>query len=82
MNKLKHKNTVDHMPLTFGKYKGKTPYSLLDSNPSYLIWMYENITIPPCTKELYSIAQERKADDEFMNEITAEYHATNYGDRE
>lgn len=86
------KNAIDHIPLTFGKHKGKTPHNILDSNPSYLIWMYENISPPPCTKELYATAQlaviKRKSaeeeieDNESMNEISAEYHATNYGDRD
>jgi uncharacterized protein (DUF3820 family) len=43
---------IDQLPLTFGKYKGKTPDEVGDIDPSYVVWMYENVKPTPCTKEL------------------------------
>jgi uncharacterized protein (DUF3820 family) len=28
--------------MTFGKYKGKSIAEILDVNPSYIIWLYDN----------------------------------------
>lgn len=49
----KIKPTIDNSPVTFGKYRGKTPNQILFENPSYIKWMYLNFKSPPCTKELY-----------------------------
>ncbi len=32
-------NDIDFTPLTFGKYKGKTPREIYDYDPGYLVWM-------------------------------------------
>ena len=42
----------DHTPLTFGKYKGKTPEEIAEYDPSYVVWMYDNVSGPPCSKVL------------------------------
>ena len=34
---------LDHTPLTFGKYKGKTPSEIAEVNESYIRWMFETI---------------------------------------
>jgi hypothetical protein len=44
--------TKDKTPLTFGKYKGKTPDEIGDYDPSYVVWMYANVKPAPCSKEL------------------------------
>ena len=31
----------DDLPLTFGKYKGKTPNQIAEVDPSYIVWMVE-----------------------------------------
>ena len=34
---------TDIMPLDFGSHRGKTPRQLLDSDPSYVVWLHETI---------------------------------------
>jgi len=49
-----HKDAgIDSEPLRFGKYPGKTPDEIADEDPSYIIWMFESIKNPPCSKFLY-----------------------------
>lgn len=38
---------LDHTPLTFGKYKGKTPDEVSKIDCSWMIWAYENVTNRP-----------------------------------
>lgn len=38
---------LDHTPLTFGKYKGKTPDEVSKVDCSWLIWAFENVTNRP-----------------------------------
>ena len=46
---------LDHTKLTFGKYKDrKTPSEVAEIEPSYIVWMYENVNDKPtCSKALY-----------------------------
>ena len=45
---------LDHTPLTFGKYKGKTPSDVAEKDPSYITWMYENVKNKnTCSARLY-----------------------------
>ena len=37
---------LDHTPLTFGKYKGQTPDEISEHDPSYIVWLYNNISPP------------------------------------
>jgi hypothetical protein len=62
--------TKDETPITFGKYKGKTPDEIGDYDPSYVVWMYANVKPVPCSKELAKTCEqdireyeEDKADD-------------------
>lgn len=32
---------LDHMPLTFGKYKDQTPSSIAEEDPGYIVWLYD-----------------------------------------
>lgn len=44
---------LDHTPLTFGKYKGKTPDQVSNYDPNYLVWLYDTVTDKPtCSKLL------------------------------
>lgn len=53
-----HDERLDHTPLTFGKYKGKTPSQIADINPSYIVWLWENVEGPKhCSKLLYNDCQ-------------------------
>jgi len=59
---------VDDMELGFGKYKGYTPSDLLDIDPSYIVWMYENVQPIRCSRELYMDACSEVEDQQ------SEYH--------
>lgn len=46
---------LDHSPLTFGKYKGKTPDQVSSIDSGWLVWAYENVTNKTvCSKLLYN----------------------------
>lgn len=47
---MKH---LDETPLTFGKYKGKTPDEISDLDPSYIVWMYDTIKPHLCSEAMY-----------------------------
>ena len=32
---------VDEMPLMFGKYKGRTPNDIVETDPAYIVWLWE-----------------------------------------
>ena len=36
-------DTLDHTPLTFGKYQGRTPDHVAEEDPAYIVWMYDNL---------------------------------------
>lgn len=44
---------IDSRPLTFGKHKGSTPEEIAQDDPSYIVWLYENIDPSPVSEELY-----------------------------
>jgi len=44
---------IDSKPLTFGKRKGDTPEEIAQDDPSYIVWLYENVDPSPCSEELY-----------------------------
>jgi len=45
---------LDHQPMTFGKYKGKTPEWVSENDPAYLIWAFDTVKDKPvCSKALY-----------------------------
>lgn len=52
----------DDIPLTFGRYKGKTPNEIAEFCPAYIAWAYENVKRKVCTEKLYQ-ACDRDADD-------------------
>ena len=43
---------VDTIPLSFGKYEGKTPEEVAEIDEGYIVWMYDNVTPKYCTKGL------------------------------
>jgi len=44
---------IDDTPLTFGKYKGRTPRDVARSDPDYIVWMHANVLDKPtCSREL------------------------------
>ena len=54
----------DHTPLPFGKYKGKTPEEIAEIDGSYVVWMFENVKPPPCSKELAEACEADEREDE------------------
>ena len=48
---------IDNDPMRFGKYKGETPMQIVEHDPQYIVWLYENITPKVCTKDLYQCAE-------------------------
>ena len=57
------KISLDDQPLPFGKYKGKTPNEVLEIDPQYLIWWYENVVTTAdnhVSKNLYRHAKAAK----------------------
>jgi hypothetical protein len=46
---------IDQEPLRFGKHAGKTPEEIADEDPSYIIWMFENVRPSPCSTSLYEL---------------------------
>lgn len=45
-------NDIDDLPLTFGKYKGKTPQEVAEIDPGYIIWMHRTIFPAKCSVSL------------------------------
>ena len=43
---------MDELPLTFGKYKGQTPEKITEHDPSYIVWLNENVRPQRVSKEL------------------------------
>lgn len=62
---------IDELPLAFGKYAGKTPSELVAEDPSYVVWMYDNVRPRPCSSKLYDIAVD--ASDEELSDLVDVY---------
>ena len=46
-------NLLDRTPLTFGKHKGQTPEEVADTDPGYIVWLYENVEPRKVSRGLY-----------------------------
>ena len=56
---------LNDTPLTFGKYKGKTPVEIAETDPKYVIWMYDNVTThPTCSKQFRDYCEQDERDEE------------------
>lgn len=53
---------LDTSPLTIGKYKGMTPEEISEVDPSYIVWLYENVEPKKCSKDLYILCEDLIAD--------------------
>lgn len=61
---------IDDMPLGFGKHQGSTPNEIADTDPSYIVWLYE--TMPDkCSKALYLAVEQdvREGDAELFQDV-------------
>lgn len=43
---------LDDTPLTFGKYRGKSPDWISDNDPDYLLWLVRETGFNRCSKAL------------------------------
>jgi len=53
---------IDDIPLTFGKHEGYSPNEIAESDPSYIVWLYEELDEPPCSEDLYEECLEDRED--------------------
>ena len=56
--KPKKPKDPDNEPLTFGKLQGHTPLEIFDSEPSYLVGLYENAGTHLLSRALYEEAMD------------------------
>jgi len=65
---------VDDTPLTFGKFKGKSPEEVSDIKPDYLVWVAETFsTAIPFSEGMYNfckaeVAKKKNREKEANNE--------------
>lgn len=68
---------LDHTPLTFGKYRGRTPdeISKTKDGAQYILWMFENVeNRDTCSRLLYEACGGKKlpppvnTDDEILED--------------
>lgn len=68
-SKQDYADELDNTKLTFGKYKGHTPEEISVVDPSYIVWMFDNIKPAKCSKELRDGCEwdirENEAESEF-----------------
>lgn len=69
----------DTTPLSFGKYKGKTPEEVAEIDGSYVVWMFKNVKPPPCSKELAEACESDDRDDEEEWAACAHYGIGGWG---
>jgi hypothetical protein len=48
---------IDEQPLTFGKYIGYSSDQVAATDPEYLVWLYDNSEVKPCTKHLRDLCE-------------------------
>jgi len=65
------KKLLDDTPLTFGRLAGNTPNQIANVEPSYIVWLYENLDKRVCTTKLYeeckNIVEDYESDKELDN---------------
>ena len=67
--------SIDDTPLRFGKHRGSTPNQVAQTDPSYIVWLYENANSPPIvSRPLYLACEIEKM------ESDAEQHQDDYRD--
>lgn len=51
---MSNPSDIDHTPLTFGKYVGKTPNEIAEIDERYICWMFREVkNRPTCSELLY-----------------------------
>lgn len=51
----------DAVPMTFGKYRGSTPAQIAETDPSYVVWLYEG-GYHTISRSLYLACEQEAAD--------------------
>lgn len=51
-------NPIDDQPLTFGKHAGKTPMAVAEIDAAYVVWLYDTVKPPKCSKGLRDHCRE------------------------
>ena len=64
---------LDKTPLTFGKHRGKTPDEISEIDPSYIVWLYNNIKPHKCSEWLKEVCQQEQYEDEDDDTNEIEY---------
>jgi len=71
---MTYETELDDTPIDFGKYKGMTPNNIACGDPSYVVWMFDNVFyMDVCTEQLRDACEEwldgsweeQKEEDEF-----------------
>ena len=72
---------IDDTPLTFGKYKGKTPRQIAAEDPWYIVWLGGNVKTVAISRRLLLACREECQSEDIWQELANEGHIQNYGDR-
>lgn len=67
------KHLLDDKPLTFGKLAGNTPNQIAEVEPSYIVWLHENLDKKVCTTKLYEKCKNIVEDYEEEKELDEYY---------
>lgn len=54
----------DDTPITFGKYKGKTPDEISDIDPKYLLWLVHETGFSLCSLALIEYCEQEVREEE------------------
>lgn len=49
---------LDDTPISFGKYKGKTPDEISDIDPKYLLWLVNEVGFSNCSLALIQYCEQ------------------------
>lgn len=64
---------IDKQPLSFGKHVFKTPEEVADIDPSYVVWLYENVNPKVVSRSLYQACEMDIAENEYAQDFAEEY---------
>jgi hypothetical protein len=60
---------IDTIPLDFGKYRGMTPEAVSAIDPSYIVWLYDTVKPPACSKHLRDESDGDRYDEDYEYEL-------------
>lgn len=67
---------IDEQPLTIGKYIGHSSEQIAETDPEYLIWLYDNSEIKPCSKYLRDLCEMdiRESENKWLDDSEWDYY--------